>query len=90
MPRTFLPGPLKGGLVIISLAHQAFQRFNAAGEKFVADAPHGNLALVTHGTVLTLFVAFHNPQIDALAFWRSLQLPDLIVLTLPDFRLANR
>ncbi len=71
-------------------AHQALQRFNAVVEKIVADAPKGNLALVTHGTVLTLFVASHNPQIDALAFWRSLQLPDLIVLTLPDFRLDNR
>jgi broad specificity phosphatase PhoE len=71
-------------------AHQALQRFHAAVEKIVAGTPHGNLALVTHGTVLTLFVASHNPQIDALAFWRSLQLPDLIVLTLPDFRLANR
>lgn len=71
-------------------AHQAFQRFNVAVEKIVASAPHGNLALVTHGTVMTLFVTSHNPHIDALAFWRSLQLPDLVVLTLPDFRLANR
>ena len=68
-------------------AHQALQRFNAAVEKIVANAPHGNLALVTHGTVMTLFVASHNPQIDALAFWRSLQLPDLVVLTLPGFGL---
>jgi 2,3-bisphosphoglycerate-dependent phosphoglycerate mutase len=71
-------------------AHQALQRFNAAVEKIVASAPQENLALATHGTVLTLFVASHNPQIDALAFWRSLQLPDLVVLTLPEFRLTNR
>jgi broad specificity phosphatase PhoE len=71
-------------------AHQALQRFNAAVEKIVASTPHDNVALATHGTVMTLFVASHNPQIDALAFWRSLQLPDLVVLTLPDFRLINR
>lgn len=71
-------------------AHQALQRFKAAVETMVTHAPQGNMVLVTHGTVLTLFVASHNPQIDALAFWRSLRLPDLIVLTLPDFRLANR
>jgi broad specificity phosphatase PhoE len=71
-------------------AHQALQRFNAAVEKIVASAPSGNLALATHGTVMTLFVTSHNPQIDALAFWHSLQLPDLVVLTLPDFRLTGR
>jgi len=71
-------------------AHQALQRFNAAVEKIIASAPQENLALATHGTVLTLFVASHNPQIDVLAFWHSLQLPDLVVLTLPEFRLTNR
>ncbi|GAC1632508.1 MAG: hypothetical protein NVS4B11_33370 [Ktedonobacteraceae bacterium] len=71
-------------------AHQALQRFSAAVEKSVAGNPHGNVAIATHGTVLTLFVAYHNPQIDAVAFWRSLKLPDFIVLNLPEFSLAEK
>lgn len=71
-------------------AHQALQRFSTAVEKIIASNPHGNLAIVTHGTVLTLFVASHNAQIDALSFWRSLKWPDLVVLTLPELQLTNR
>jgi broad specificity phosphatase PhoE len=70
-------------------AHQALQRFDAAVEKIVASTSYDSVALATHGTVITLFVASHNPQIDALAFWRSLQLPDLVVLTLPGLKLIN-
>ncbi len=70
-------------------ALQAFQRFSAAIEKIVTSNPDRNLAMVTHGTVITLFVASHNPQIDALAFWHLLKLPDLVVLSLPEFKLAN-
>jgi broad specificity phosphatase PhoE len=70
-------------------AHQALQRFEVAVEKIIANALHGNLTLVTHGTVMALFVDAHNPQIDALTFWRSLRLPDLVVLDLPGFELTG-
>ncbi len=70
-------------------AHQALQRFSRAIEKIVTSNPDGNLAIATHGTVMTLWVAAHNPQIDALAFWRALKLPDLVILTLPEFRLIS-
>jgi broad specificity phosphatase PhoE len=71
-------------------AYQALQRFSSAVERIITNNPHGNLAIATHGTVMTLFVAFHNPQIDMLTFWSSLKLPDLVVLTLPELRLASR
>lgn len=70
-------------------AQQAFQRFQAAIEGIYAAYPFGDLAVVAHGTVLTLFVAHHNPQLDPLAFWSALKLPDLVVLDLPDFKLSE-
>jgi 2,3-bisphosphoglycerate-dependent phosphoglycerate mutase len=70
-------------------ARAALDRFSAAVTRCLAHASRGDLALVTHGTVLTLFVAAHNPHADALAFWRALALPDLVALTLPDFQLTG-
>lgn len=70
-------------------ARQALQRFQAAIESILSAYPSGDLAVVTHGTVLTLFVAHHNPRLDALALWRSLKLPELVVLDLPGFKLTE-
>jgi broad specificity phosphatase PhoE len=71
----------------LETARQAEQRFAAAVGQVLARYPAGNLAIVTHGTVLTLFVARHN-QVDRYAFWRSLGLPALVALTLPELRIA--
>jgi len=71
-------------------AAQALKRFTSAVEGVVAQSTNGNgdLLIVTHGTVLTLFVAAHNPIVP-LAFWRQLAQPDLVTLRLPDFRLLT-
>ncbi|MGH2517776.1 MAG: histidine phosphatase family protein [Ktedonobacterales bacterium] len=70
-------------------AAQARNRFAAAIETVVRMAHgKGDLLVVTHGTVLTLFVAAHNP-IEPFTFWRGLALPDLIALRLPDYTLSN-
>lgn len=71
-------------------AQQALQRFQAAIESILAAQPSGDLAVVTHGTVMTLFVAHHNPQIDALAFWRALKLPNMVTLGLPGFTIVEK
>ena len=71
-------------------AQQALQRFQAAIKGILTVHLSGDLAIVTHGTVLTLFVAYHNPQLDALAFWRALKLPDLIVLDMPGFKIVEK
>jgi hypothetical protein len=41
------------------------------------------LAIVTHGTVLTLFLAHHNPHLDPISFWRDLTLPCFFVTSIP-------
>ena len=68
-------------------ADQACHRFTRAIHTLLAQHPTGNLAIVTHGTVLTLFLTHHNPHLDSIPFWRSLKLPDLVVVSLPDMNL---
>jgi broad specificity phosphatase PhoE len=69
-------------------ANQAAARFKAAVDGVVAAHPQGNLALVTHGTVLALFAAGHGAG-DGFLLWRSLGLPSLMVFSIPDFELLE-
>lgn len=66
-------------------AVQAADRFETAVHTAVAPYPAENLALVSHGTVITLFVCRHNPRIDPIPFWQQLTLPGAVVLTRPGF-----
>jgi broad specificity phosphatase PhoE len=47
------------------------------------------LAIVTHGTVLTLFICRHNPHLEPFPFWRRLTLPCAFILSLPTFQLQH-
>jgi broad specificity phosphatase PhoE len=71
-------------------ADQARTRFTQAIHTLLAQHPTDTLAIVTHGTVLTLFLAHHNPQLDPIPFWRNLQLPDLVIVSLPDMKILER
>ncbi len=68
-------------------ANQALSRFTTAVSK-ICKASEGNLVIVSHGTVITLFVATHN-AVHAFAFWKQLELPSFVVLRLPDFQLMQ-
>lgn len=63
-------------------------RFAAALGRVLADHGGERLAVVSHATVISLFVAAHNP-VDAYAFWQTLKMPDAVVLSLPGFRLQT-
>jgi len=69
-------------------ADQAHARFAGAVAHVVQEHPAGNLAIATHGTVMTLFVARTN-GLDAVPFWKRLGLPSFVVLTLPSFSLVE-
>lgn len=69
-------------------ASDALHRFQAAVSSLIADYPDQSLAVVTHGTILSLFVAHHN-AIDPIPFWKSLTMPALVVLSLPTFQLLK-
>jgi len=60
-------------------ADQAHARFSAAVSSVLAEEPTGTPAIVTHGTVLSLFVG-RAAGLDPAALWSSLGLPALIVL----------
>ncbi len=69
-------------------ADQAHARFASAIAAVVEQHPSGNLALVSHGTVLTLFVTRAN-GLDPAPFWKRLGLPSFVVLSLPGLGLLG-
>ena len=69
-------------------ANQAQARFDRAVSKLLLERPNQTIAVVAHGTVITLFVALYHP-IDVYTFWDRLTLPSMVVLILPNLNLAN-
>lgn len=76
----------RGNLVLgLETADAALARFERALTDVVAAEPEGNIAVVTHGTVLALFAAAHGAG-DAFQLWRRLGLPSMIAFELPGYR----
>ncbi len=69
-------------------ALQAFLRFKQAVDQIISANTEQDIAIVSHGTVITLLVAYFN-RIDPYSFWQGLALPSITVLQLPDFRLVR-
>ena len=67
-------------------AGQASIRFEAAVRGVIEAHPGQTIALVTHGTVMALFVAA-CAGMAPLPFWKSLGMPAIVVMALPDLRL---
>jgi len=66
-------------------AAAAEARFTTAIRRRLDDGTTGNLIVVAHGTVISLFAAAHA-GLEPFALWQSLQLPSYVVLALPDLR----
>ncbi|MEW5869935.1 MAG: histidine phosphatase family protein [Chloroflexota bacterium] len=79
------PGQLVMGA---ETADQARQRFTQAVHALLAAHPGQNLAVVAHGTVISLFVA-HACRLDPFPLWQSLTLPCFIPLTQPSLTLLS-
>jgi broad specificity phosphatase PhoE len=60
-------------------AEKALLRYQAAVCELMAQSTDEAVAVVTHGTVLSLLVSRHNP-IEPFALWESLKLPSFVVL----------
>ncbi len=67
----------------------ARQRFEQAVQNILARHPGQTVAAVTHGTVLSLYLAQHA-RLDPVAYWQSIGMPAYIVLSLPDYRVVER
>lgn len=71
----------------LETAEQAGSRFEHAINAIMESAAPGNLAIVAHGTVITLLTARHN-QIQAYEFWKQLAMPAIVALRMPGYKLA--
>jgi broad specificity phosphatase PhoE len=69
-------------------ARQAQQRFSTTVQKLLETYPDQTLAVVAHGTVITLFVAQTN-LFEPFGFWNKLTLPSMVVLSLPGYLLQD-
>jgi broad specificity phosphatase PhoE len=69
-------------------ADQAHSRFALAVSAVVEQHPAGNLAVVSHGTVMTLFIS-RIANLDLVPFWQRLGLPAYAVLSLPTWHLLE-
>jgi broad specificity phosphatase PhoE len=64
-------------------ANQAFERFRRAVDLTLQSYTGRNTAIVSHGTVISLFVSSLT-GLDPFRFWQELGSPSLIVLDLED------
>jgi len=62
---------------------QCLNRFSSAVDQLISQNRDQNLVVVSHGTVITLFVV-NNCGIEPFPFWSRLDLPSFVVLSLPD------
>ena len=69
-------------------AQAALNRFERAVEQVLRQEPAGNVAIVTHGTVLALFAEARGAG-DGFGLWRKMGLPSLAVFSSPDFELVE-
>jgi broad specificity phosphatase PhoE len=65
---------------------QAHTRFAGAVDAVLAAYPLKNIAIVTHGTVLSLFVSQKTGE-DIYEFWQSLGMPAIIAFSYPELRM---
>lgn len=69
-------------------ADAARERFDGAVRQVVAEQPQGNVAVVSHGTVIALWLAGRQRR-TAFDVWRAMGLPSYAVLTLPALELKE-
>ena len=70
-------------------AAQATERFDSAVRDLIEQHQGHNLAVVAHGTVMTLFVNRYNRGSDPMTFWDSLKMPCAVILRMPDMALKE-
>lgn len=68
-------------------ANQAHARFANAIAQVIEKFPNQNIAVVSHGSVISLFIARNNEM--PFDFWKRLGLPSIVVLALPDFKIEE-
>ena len=68
-------------------AEQACERFAASIENAILTGQK-DIIVVTHGTVISLFIA-SVAQVDPMSLWQQLGLPSYVVLTVPSLKIQT-
>ena len=69
-------------------ANQALDRYQMAVETIIENNPDERLGIISHGTVMTLFIARHN-EIALIPFWEELGMPAYVLLDREDFSVTE-
>jgi broad specificity phosphatase PhoE len=69
-------------------ADEARSRFSNAVRNVIESKPDSSVAIVSHGTVIALFLAEHGAG-KAFDLWRGLGLPAFAVLSLPEMKVET-
>ena len=69
-------------------AAQALNRFSLAVDDVLSERESGNVVIVAHGTVISLYVASHTDS-DPFELWQRLGLPSFVVLSIPEIDLLE-
>ncbi len=69
-------------------ARQAQERFSNALISIVVKYSSQNIAVISHGTVITLFVE-KVTGMEPFSFWKKLGLPSFVAFSLPDHKLLT-
>jgi broad specificity phosphatase PhoE len=69
-------------------AAQALERFSACIHSLIINNPAETLVFVTHGTVITLFIA-EKCGLKPFPLWKKLGLPSFLVLSTPDLSIIS-
>ena len=70
-------------------ADEAYERFAGTVRQIVPSDPNTTVAIVTHGTVMALLLARHNPERSGFDLWRQLALPSFVVVDSKQFRILE-
>ncbi len=68
--------------------YDCLNRFNRAIEQVLASYPGQRIGIVSHGTAMALFIAYHN-QLDPIPLWRRFGMPAFVRLQLPGYRILE-
>jgi broad specificity phosphatase PhoE len=68
---------------------EARERFEKAVEATMVANPRENIAIVTHGTVLSLFVS-HLTGCEIYPFWQKLGMPAILAFSYPRMKLLTQ
>ena len=69
-------------------AASAYLRFSGAVKAVTHEHTGKTVAVFTHGTVIALYLS-RVLGVSAYEFWRKLEMPSMVILSLPDHRLVD-